>query len=75
VSTIPAIYGGLSDEAKAAYQAWNDTLIRRAEHDLECTSCSRGYARCPAGIEASNEEQRVWSEWNALRRLERGNEA
>ena len=72
MTVVPAIYGEISEAAKAAYLAWNDALLVRAEHGLDCRECSLTYVRCAVGIDAQDAEQRTWLDWNQLRRLERG---
>lgn len=71
MTRVPAIYGPLSDEAKAAYARWNDALVKKAEHGINCRECSIGRGECGTGIALYEQEQRVWSEWNDARRLER----
>lgn len=70
---MAAIYQNLSDEAKAAHERWNDALIARAEHAIGCPECSAGRGDCGIGIRLSTAEQRIWTAWHQLRRLERGN--
>lgn len=73
MNIMPAIYNGLSDEAKSAYARWNDALLEKADHVIGCRECSDGPGDCGAGIALYEAEQQRWSEWNELRRQERGN--
>lgn len=72
VSLTPAFLNGLSDRAVAAYQAWSDSTLEKAEHILDCTSgCNDLIVVCPAGMLVAEDEVRLWGVWNGLRHEER----
>lgn len=61
---IPSIYGELSPAAVAAYGAWNDALVERAEHMLECLDgCNLHVMICPAGMALAEAERAGWQQW------------
>lgn len=73
MTAAPAIYGDLTDDARAAYGRWIMALFARTEHVDGCPfACRDDLPRCSDGESYVAAEQRAWAAWNEIRRLERG---
>ena len=70
MTAVPAIYGDLSAEARAAYCRWIDATIEKADHVIGCSECSIGQGECGKGIALYEHEQAVWREFHAARTAE-----
>ena len=60
----------MSPEARAAWQAWQDSTLDIADHLLSCHAlprCDMGAARCPAGVFILGEEEARWDAYDAAR--------
>lgn len=53
---------------QAAYDAWTDSTLLKAEHLLDCQSgCGELVTRCPAGMLLAEEERALWRAYYGLR--------
>lgn len=67
MTAVPAIYGEVSEAAKAAYAAWMDRLFLVAEHSLDCSDCDVFHPRCAVGATLRAAEQSAWGRFHALK--------
>lgn len=61
----------LSPEARAAWDAWQDSTLDVAEHLIYCGSgCDVLAMRCPAGGLYAEAERSAWRSWHEARNAE-----
>lgn len=69
MTAVPAIYGEVSEAAKAAYARWTDALVEKAGHLLDCTDgCDVFTVGCPDGARTADAEQAARRDWHAAYR-------
>jgi hypothetical protein len=65
--TTPDLLAVHGEQARAAWQAWNDALHARCTHELQCfAGCQNTIDCCPEGARLAWAEQEAYVNWDTL---------